>query len=64
MTFNIGLALRTVLADRRKVRAPVELRVDNLTLYIPKGQPECPLPPNFPTAFPNVKVSRGEVEST
>jgi hypothetical protein len=38
---------------------------DNLTLYIPKGpQQDLPLPPNFATAFPNVKVSRGQVPST
>ena len=36
-----------------------------LTLYIPKGpNQDAPLPPNFATAFPTVKVSRGQVPST
>ena len=34
-----------------------------MTLYIPKGKDQdAPLPPNFATAFPNVKVSRGQVD--
>lgn len=37
---------------------------DTLTLVIPKGpNSDAPLPPNFAEAFPNVKVSRGEVSS-
>jgi hypothetical protein len=36
---------------------------DRLTLFIPKGKDQdAPLPPNFATAFPNVRVSRGEVD--
>jgi len=39
--------------------------LDNLTLYIPKGRnQDAALPPNFATAFPNVKVSRGQIAST
>jgi hypothetical protein len=35
-----------------------------MTLYIPRGkQQDLPLPPNFATSFPNVKVSRGEVSN-
>ena len=55
-------ALRTVLADRRGVRPPFNFDTDTLTPHIPKGNDQdAPLPPNFATAFPNVKVSRGEV---
>lgn len=36
---------------------------DRLTLFIPKGKDQnAPLPPNFATQFPQVRVSRGEID--
>ncbi len=65
LTANIGL--------RYELWSPVDERfgrqsnfdLQTLTLYIPKGNnQDAPLPPNFATAFPTVKVVRGTVPST
>ncbi len=56
---NCGL-----LSDERFGRQ-ANFDLQTLTLYIPKGNnQDAPLPPNFATAFPTVKVVRGTVPST
>ena len=64
LTINYGM--------RYEIFSPIDERfghqsnfdLNTLTLYIPKGKDQnAALPPNFATAFPNVKVSRGEVNS-
>ncbi len=62
LTFNIGLRyeLWSPIGERFGRQANFDLQT--LTLYIPEGkQQDLPLPPNFAAAFPNVKVSRGQV---
>lgn len=62
LTVNIGLRyeLWSPIGERFGRQANFDLQT--MTLYIPKGkQQDLPLPPNFATSFPNVKVSRGEV---
>ncbi len=65
LTLNIGV--------RYELWSPVDERfgrqsnfdLQNLTLYIPTGNnSNAPLPPNFATQFPTVKVVRGTVPST
>jgi hypothetical protein len=63
LTLNIGLRyeLWSPIGERFGRQANFDLQA--MTLYIPKGKhQDLPLPPNFATAFPNVKVSRGEVD--
>lgn len=62
LTINIGLRyeLFSPIAERFGRQANFDLQT--MTLYIPKGkQQDSPLPPNFATLFPNVKVDRGNV---
>ena len=55
-------SLRTLVADRRAIRTTGEFRsADHDPLYPSGKQQDLPLPPNFAAAFPNVKVSRGQV---
>jgi len=64
LTFNIGLRyeLWSPIGERFGRQANFDLQT--MTLYIPKGkQQDLALPPNFAGAFPNVKVSRGEVSN-
>ena len=64
LTVNIGLRyeLWSPIGERFGRQANFDLQT--MTLYIPKGkQQDLPLPPNFAAAFPNVKVSRGEVSN-
>ena len=63
LTLNIGLRyeLWSPIGERFGRQANFDLQT--MTLYIPKGkQQDLPLPPNFAASFPNVKVSRGEVD--
>ena len=55
--------VRVVLADQRKVRPAINLRLGHDTiLVIPEGKDQdAPLPPNFATSFPDIKVERGLV---
>lgn len=65
LTLNIGLRYELFSPIDERFGHQSNFVFDNLTLYIPKGpQQDLPLPPNFASAFPNVKVSRGEVAST
>ena len=62
LTLNIGLRYELFSPSYEKFGQQANFVWSNLTLYIPKGKnQDKALPPNFGTAFPNVKVSRGEV---
>jgi hypothetical protein len=62
LTLNLGLRYELFSPISEKWARQSNFVYDNLTLYIPKGKDQdAPLPVNFTTAFPNVKVSRGEV---
>jgi len=62
LTLNLGLRYELFSPISERFARQSNFVYDNLTLYIPKGKDQnTPLPPNFATAFPNVKVSRGEV---
>lgn len=63
VTLNLGLRYELFSPIGEKFARQSNFVYDNLTLYIPKGKDQnAPLPVNFATAFPNVKVSRGEVD--
>jgi len=63
LTLNLGLRYELFSPISERFGQQSNFVFDNLTLYIPKGKnQDAPLPPNFATAFPNVKVSRGEVD--
>ncbi len=64
LTLSIGLRYELFSPFDERFGRQSNFVFDNLTLYIPKGKDQnAALPPNFATAFPNVKVSRGEVSS-
>jgi hypothetical protein len=63
LTLSIGLRYEIFSPISEKFARQSNFVYDNLTLYIPKGKDQdAPLPPNFASAFPNVKVSRGDVD--
>ena len=63
LTVNLGLRYEIFSPIGEKFGRQSNFVYDNLTLYIPKGKDQdAPLPVNFPTAFPNVAVSRGQVD--
>ena len=63
LTFSLGVRYELFSPISEKFARQSNFVYDNLTLYIPKGKDQdAPLPPNFATAFPNVRVSRGEVD--
>ena len=63
LTINVGLRYELFSPIGEKFARQSNFVYDNLTLYIPKGKDQAaPLPVNFTSAFPNVKVSRGEVD--
>jgi len=62
VTLNIGLRYELFSPSYEKFGQQANFVLSDMTLYIPKGKnQDAPLPPNFATAFPNVKVSRGAV---
>jgi hypothetical protein len=62
ITINLGLRYELFSPIGEKFGRQSNFVYDNLTLYIPSGKDQnAPLPVNFPTAFPNVQVSRGQV---
>ncbi|MES1256813.1 MAG: carboxypeptidase-like regulatory domain-containing protein [Acidobacteriota bacterium] len=64
LTFNIGVRyeLWSPIGERFARQANFDLQTQ--TLYIPRGkQQDAPLPPNFASSFPNVKVVRGTVSN-
>ncbi len=63
LTLNIGVRYELFSPISEKFGRQSNFVYDNLTLYIPSGKDQdAPLPVNFPTSFPYVKVSRGEVD--
>lgn len=63
LTFSLGVRYELFSPISEKFARQSNFVYDNLTLYVPKGKDQdAPLPPNFATAFPNVRVSRGEVD--
>jgi hypothetical protein len=65
LTLNIGLRYELWSPIDERFARQANFNLDNLTLYVPKGpNQDTPLPPNFSTAFPTVKVDRGSVPST
>jgi hypothetical protein len=62
-TVNIGVRYELFSPISEKFGRQSNFVYDNLTLYIPAGKDQdAPLPPNFAESFPNVTVSRGEVD--
>ena len=65
MTVNLGLRYELWSPIDERFGRQANFDLQTLTLYIPKGpNQDSPLPPNFATAFPTIKVSRGQVPST
>ncbi len=63
LTLNVGLRYELFSPISEKFGRQSNFDYDTQTLYIPKGKDQdAPLPVNFSTAFPTVKVSRGEVD--
>jgi hypothetical protein len=64
LTLNIGLRYELWSPIGEGFGRQANFDLQTMTLYIPAGkQQDLPLPPNFAGAFPNVKVSRGEVSN-
>ena len=65
LTLNIGLRYELWSPIDERFGRQANFDLQSLTLYIPKGNnSDAPLPPNFGTLFPTVKVVRGTVPST
>lgn len=65
LTLNLGVRYELWSPIDERFARQANFNLDNLTLYIPSGPNQnAPLPPNFSTAFPTVKVERGTVPST
>ena len=65
LTINYGVRYELFSPIGERFGRQSNFDFQNLTLFIPKGpNQDTPLPPNFATAFPQVKVSRGEVPNT
>jgi hypothetical protein len=65
LTVNLGLRYELWSPVDERFGRQANFDLQNLTLYIPKGNnQDAPLPPNFATAFPTLKVVRGTVPST
>ncbi len=64
LTVNIGLRYELFSPIDERFGHQSNFLLDNKTLYIPKGpQQDAALPPNFASTFPDVTVSRGQVDS-
>ncbi|MCC6537293.1 MAG: TonB-dependent receptor [Bryobacterales bacterium] len=62
LTLNYGVRYELFSPIGERFGRQSNFDFDSMTLFIPKGKDQdAPLPPNFATAFPNVKVSRGQV---
>lgn len=65
LTVNYGIRYELFSPIDEKFGRQAHLDWDRLTLVIPKGKDQdAKLPPNFATAFPQVKVERGIAPST
>jgi hypothetical protein len=64
LTFNLGVRYELLSPIGERFGRQANFDLQTMTLYIPKGkQQDAPLPPNFASSYPNVKVSRGEVDN-
>ncbi|MDQ6663401.1 MAG: carboxypeptidase regulatory-like domain-containing protein, partial [Acidobacteriota bacterium] len=65
LTLNLGVRYELWSPIDERFGRQANFDLQTLTLNIPKGRNQNdPLPPNFATAFPTVKVVRGQVPST
>jgi hypothetical protein len=65
LTVNIGIRYELWSPIDERFGRQANFDLQNLTLFIPSGpNQDAPLPPNFSTIFPEIKVSRGQVPST
>ncbi len=65
LTLNLGVRYELWSPIDERFARQANFDLQNLTLNIPKGpNQDAPLPPNFATAFPTIKVVRGQVPST
>lgn len=63
ITLNLGVRYELFSPIAERFGRQSSLDFQTLTLLIPSGKDQnAPLPPNFATAFPQVKVSRGNVD--
>jgi len=63
LTLNIGMRYELFSPIGERFGQQSNFDIQTMTLYIPKGKnQDLPLPPNFATTYPNVKVSRGQVD--
>jgi hypothetical protein len=62
LTLNLGVRYELFSPIGEQFARQSNFNLDNMTLYIPGGpNSNAPLPGNFSSLFPNVRVSRGEV---
>ena len=65
LTVNLGLRYELWSPIAERFGRQVNFDLQNLTLFIPVGRnQDAPLPPNFSTVYPTIKVSRGQVPNT
>jgi len=65
LTLNLGVRYELWSPIDERFGRQSDFDLQTLTLYIPKGNNcNAPLPPNFGTLFPTVKVSRCQIDST
>ena len=65
LTVNVGVRYELWSPIDERFGRQANFDLQTLTLNIPKGNnQDLPLPPNFATAFPTVKVIRGQAAST
>jgi hypothetical protein len=65
LTLNLGVRYELWSPIDERFARQANFDLQNLTLFIPRGpNQDAPLPPNFATSFPTVKVLRGTVPST
>ncbi|HXJ44617.1 MAG TPA: TonB-dependent receptor [Bryobacteraceae bacterium] len=64
LTVNMGVRYELLSPIGERFARQANFDMQTMTLYIPKGkQQDLPLPPNFATSYPNVKVDRGSVSN-
>src|SRR5207245_817889 len=63
LTLNLGIRYELFSPISERFARQSNFVLEDMTLYIPKGKDQdAPLPPNFATAAPGVKVVRGSVD--
>ena len=65
LTFNIGIRYELWSPIDERFGRQANFDLQSQTLFIPTGRnSDAPLPPNFATLFPTIKVVRGQTPST